>query len=150
MFPRFKNDRIYALDLDGVIIDSIDECFKVASITYLSDSDGINGMRELFHKYRGLVGPAYEYYYLMIAINKFDDSDEFNIQDHFISLKREGRSDQAQKFEKDFFNNRRKLQKSNFDKWIQLNPLTQFGQYIQKNDPKNIIIITTKNKDSAK
>ena len=29
MFPKLQNNIIYALDLDGVIIDSIDECFKI-------------------------------------------------------------------------------------------------------------------------
>jgi phosphoglycolate phosphatase-like HAD superfamily hydrolase len=149
MFPKLQNNIIYALDLDGVIIDSIDECFKICSTIYLADNKQKNEIKELFYKYRGLVGPAYQYYYLMTSIGQFINSREISIQDYFYNLKKVRMNEKAQIFEKDFFANRRKLQKFNFDKWIALNPLTNFGKYIQKTNPNNVIIVTTKNKDSA-
>ena len=49
-----------------------------------------------------------------------------------------------------FFKNREKKISQNFNDWIKLNPLTDFGNYIKLNTPKNLIIITTKDRNSAK
>ena len=49
------------LDFDGVIIDSIEECYQVSFETYYAYADfafSRSEYKNLFYKYRGLVGPA--------------------------------------------------------------------------------------------
>ena len=66
-----------ALDFDGVICNSINECMLVSYYSYnnisISSSAHLNKIpkshQEKFIKYRYLVGPAYEYYCLWNSIN---------------------------------------------------------------------------------
>ncbi len=152
MFPEFKRNRLYALDLDGVIIDSIHECFKISITTYYDyQSPSIIPLVEkLFYKYRGMVGPAFEYYYLMCSISQFIKNDQIDLGDYFANLKKMNISKEAINFETQFFANRRKFQEENINEWVSLNPLTHFGEYLKKNYLNNMIIVTTKNTDSAK
>jgi phosphoglycolate phosphatase-like HAD superfamily hydrolase len=148
-FPKFKSDILYALDLDGVIIDSIEECFTNTIIThYGSDYNNLK-VKELFYQYRGLVQPAYEYYFLIMAIEEYLVKEKNSIDLLFIKHRKNGITNEAKLFEKQFFLNRYNFQKQNLIKWMNLNPLTDFGKYLLKEKPKNIVIVTTKNKDSA-
>lgn len=148
-FPKFKPDILYALDLDGVIIDSIEECFTNTIIThYGSDYNNLK-VKELFYQYRGIVQPAYEYYFLIMAIEEYLVKEKTPIDLLFIKHRENGITNEAKLFEKQFFLNRQDFQKYNLIKWMDLNPLTNFGKYILNEKSKNIVIVTTKNKDSA-
>ena len=70
-FPKFKSEILYALDLDGVIIDSIEECFRNTLITHYGNYHNNQKVKELFYQYRGLVQPAYEYYFLILSIEEY-------------------------------------------------------------------------------
>jgi len=148
-FPKFKSDILYALDLDGVIIDSIEECFKNTVVTYYSNDYDKKKVKELFYQYRGLVQPAYEYYFLILAIEEYLAEGKFSVEYIFRQKRKNELKNDAILFEKHFFINRRILQKQNLNGWMDLNPLTDFGEYLLKKTPKNIVIVTTKNRDSA-
>jgi len=150
MYLEFDNDTLYAFDLDGVLIDSIKECFELCKMTFNGFNLDDTNAENLFNDHRGLVGPAYQYYYLMSAIERFFTDDKVIISDLFSNMKKSGANEDAKDFEEHFFRNRRMLQKKNFKKWISLNPLTPFGEYVKINQPRNMIVVTTKNKDSAK
>lgn len=149
-FPKFRSNYLYAIDLDGVIIDSIEECYKNTVNTYSIKRFDKKKVKELFYHYRGLVQPAYEYYFLIRAIEEYLSEKKFSV-DHIFEEKRKNNSSiVASNFEKNFFINRRKLQKQNMDKWMESNPLTDFGRFLVKEKPCNVVIVTTKNRDSAK
>tara|TARA_A100000164_G_C21485933_1_gene575687 strand:- start:106 stop:639 length:534 start_codon:yes stop_codon:yes gene_type:complete len=97
-----------------------------------------------------MVGPAFEYYYLMCSISQFIKNDQIDLGDYFANLKKMNISKEAINFETQFFANRRKFQEENINEWVSLNPLTHFGEYLKKNYLNNMIIVTTKNTDSAK
>ena len=74
--------RLIALDFDGVIIDSIEECFQVSKEVYYGFSqfpfDEVL-YKEMFFLYRGLVGPACEYLALHKILEKsFINDNNFN------------------------------------------------------------------------
>ncbi len=150
IFPPFKSDTIYALDLDGVLIDSIEECYQISILTYHGHEDVNKKEKELFFEYRGLVQPAFEFYYLMSSIKSFLKENNDNVEDIFNNLRQYGRTEKADHFERTFFMNRRNFQKKDFESWIALNPLTDFGKYVQNKNPDNVFIVTTKNVYSAK
>lgn len=150
-FINFKSDILYAIDLDGVIIDSINECFKVSLISYNSSFLRENSkVKKYFFKYRGLVNPAYEYYYLMCSIEQYLMGDLKKIPTIFNMLKAQDENRKALQFERIFFKNRKELSDTNFHDWINLNPLTSFGVHLKNHQLINFIIITTKNSESAK
>ena len=146
-FPDIQSDITYALDLDGVIIDSILECYFLSSKTYHKKEIYNKREKSLFIKYRGLVGPPYQYYHLLKAINN-NLNDEEKIVKSFKN--NNSQTKESINFESFFFQNREKKITQNFDDWIKLNPLTDFGNYIKISKPKRLIIVTTKDKNSAK
>jgi len=150
MFPDFKPDILYALDLDGVLIDSIEECYQICVITFQGEDFCNKEEKELFYKYRGLVQPAHEFYYLMLSIKVCLKKHACKVDQLFAGYKKNARTVEADHFEKQFFQNRRRLQEKDLKNWRALNPLTAFGKHVQKEKPKNMVIITTKNTDSAK
>jgi phosphoglycolate phosphatase-like HAD superfamily hydrolase len=86
----------------------------------------------------------------MLSISEFINNNQIDVRDYFTGLKKMRISEEAKNFEIQFFANRRKFQEKNINEWVSLNPLTIFGKYVQKNNPNNMIIVTTKNTDSAK
>ena len=68
-------NKIIALDFDGVICDSIDECLLVSYFAFnnISSIDKINfsdinyNLISSFRKYRFIVGPAKDFFFFMSA-----------------------------------------------------------------------------------
>ncbi len=140
---------IYFLDLDGVIIHSIEECYKVSKEVYFKDKKfdyDEKLYKEIFFQYRGIVGPANEFEYLHYLIEKKIVDISYNIISNFKILKLKKNN----YFEKSFFSLRQKLIKESFDKWINLNPLTEFGSKLVDRNDLIIYIITTKNREATK
>jgi phosphoglycolate phosphatase-like HAD superfamily hydrolase len=140
---------IYFLDLDGVIIDSIEECYVVSKEVYFRDKCFIYDekiYKKIFYEYRGIVGPANEFEHLHNLIEKKIVNTSFDIQSNFKSLKLTKNS----LFEKSFFSHRKKLIEKNFNEWIKLNSLTDFGRKLVQRSDLIIYIITTKNRMATK
>ena len=71
--------KVLILDFDGVIVDSIDECFERSSDAYkcLHDEFFVSSCnKKLFYKYRYLVGPASHFVYLFDAIKMISNPKE--------------------------------------------------------------------------
>lgn len=144
------------LDLDGVIIDSIEECYQISLETYFGYAKfpfPVSEYKDLFYKYRGLVGPARQYLCLHRAIEKYCShsagAETSNVEDLFCKFTECTSTAEADEFERKFFFSRSLRQEKNFAAWIKLNPLTEFGQSLIKNEMQNICIITTKNKKAT-
>lgn len=139
------------LDFDGVIIDSIYECFIISRDTYygsrsFGDEDRI---KELFWKYRGLVGPAYQYLVLFKAIDNCIGLLEFDLEREFCYLDQNIDLKTKNEFEESFFSTRKFYQKD-LKQWLSLNPLTEYGKTLCERPNTDCFIITTKDKDSVR
>ena len=144
-----KFSRLIALDFDGVVIDSIEECYQVSKDVYYGfnqiDFDEVL-YKSLFFEYRGLVGPAHEYLILHQLLNNHLFHDTGLGKENYEILKNKIDTATLDRFEFLFFSKRTYYQKTNFLKWVELNPITDFGNYLIPRNNEDIYIVTTKNR----
>jgi len=139
------------LDFDGVVIDSIEECFILSYELYygFSSDNGINSnIKKLFYQYRGLVRPAHQYLSLMKAIDKKNLGEEVDIKNEFNILINKIDKVERNRFEFSFFSLRAYYQKDK-KKWLELNQLTDYGKCLIGKKLDSTYILTTKNKTSV-
>jgi hypothetical protein len=139
------------LDVDGVIINSIDECYLISSEVYFKNFKSTNPdpkYKKLFYQHRGLVRPVYQYMVLFKAIESAQKRSENDIEKKFFELDKSSQVDDNKKFECLFFALRKKYQ-ADLASWIKMNPLTPFGQTLKEKDLPNTFLITTKDKVSV-
>jgi hypothetical protein len=138
-------EKILFLDFDGVLFDTVDEAYNVSVNidNYKEISLEYNSLN-IFRKYRPLVGPAWNYFYIMESIRK-----NLPILDNKIFKYTE----EAKKFEIDFFNSRAKLKERNYEKWLSCNKkyifLDKLKEIVEKLNI-DVYIITTKDKQTVK
>ena len=148
MVDNQYNPRLIVLDFDGVIVDSIEECYRVSKDVYYGYNrfpfDEVN-YKKLFYRFRGFVGPAYEYFVLHKILEENISGKEIDLH-KFNKLKKSIRQAKLDFFESLFFFTRTHYQKANFDDWAALNPLTTFGKSLVTRDNNDIYIVTTKNR----
>ena len=140
------------LDFDGVIIDSIEECYLVSRKAYYGHakfpfSEG--EYKDLFYKYRGLVRPPYEYMILHKAIELHMQNRNYKVGELFKDMSSKGADKESIFFEKEFFFIRGLYKSDNFGNWVSINPLTNFGKTLVDNENSNLNIITTKNREAT-
>jgi hypothetical protein len=140
------------LDFDGVIVDSIQECYVVSFKAYYGFSKtslNTENYKEHFYKYRGLVKPAHEYMDLHRALEKFYKGSMQKIEDLFYESVRSTSIREKELYEKYFFYIRSIYQESDFLSWVEKNPLTSFGKTLSGQDNADVYIVTTKNKEAT-
>lgn len=144
-----SQNRLIALDFDGVVIDSIEECYKISKQVFYGFYQfpfNAEEYKNLFFKYRGLVGPAHEYFIIhKLLFESITNGLEPTVQ-NFDQLKNSINQLKLSLFESLFFYTRTYYQKLNFEHWVMLNPLTNFGKSLIKRDNSDIYIVTTKNR----
>ena len=131
----------YFFDFDGVICDSINECFEVSFNVFYKHNQIVkekSKIKHLFFKYRGLVGPAWQYYYLHYVINSKND----NYENEFMNSISNSDNNIKSEFQNEFFKERSQFKKNNFEDWIRLNPLTELGISLIGKPATNSYIIT--------
>ena len=113
------------LDFDGVVVDSIDECFYRTVDAYrcvMGELDLTEAFQSLFFKHRYLVGPPSDFFFLVEAILSYLNT-ESPTQDvkHLFDIKRHSGStakeDFTQKFRHAFYNSRRQAIKNDDKAW---------------------------------
>jgi len=137
------------LDFDGVIVDSIEECYIISKSAYFGYSFfSYNEIeyKKIFYKYRGLVRPPHEYLILHKAIEIYIKDRKYDFKKLFIETSKNIIDEDKQIFEKDFFQKRHSYQENNFQAWINLNPLMDFGKTLIDSNNIDVYIVTTKNK----
>jgi hypothetical protein len=136
------------LDFDGVLFNTVKEAYIVSVMTYkqIIDIEKITFKTQeytLFFKYRYLIGPAWNYKYLLNQIyeNKFvcphkykEDIENAEISDY-------------QLFEIEYFKNRKFLIDNYYSFWLSLNETYPFlKKIVEMFSLKFFIIISTKDK----
>ena len=147
---RHLKDKMVFLDFDGVIFDSAKEAYAIAVVTAglyptIDDVDFESEHSKRFLSQRYLIGPAWNYYYLLKAIAADVDSS-------FASYLPEQPGNEAREFMISFFATRKIIRNSNWDNWLNLNKLYKgsngFLELIEEYD--NVSIVTTKDKETVR
>jgi len=139
-------------DLDGVIIDSIKECYEVSKQVFFNNRKFYHNPRDykrLFFHNRGLVRPAGEYMVLHQTIEEFLNSSTGDFESLFQKKLKSSSKKDLDSFEKDFFIKRLEFQNSDMELWLELNPLTSLGKLLSVKKISDISIITTKNQSAS-
>ena len=140
------------LDFDGVIVDSIEECYVVSRETYYGYAKfpyDEESYRRSFYQFRGLVRPTYEYMGLHCALEQMYNGSKDTVEELFHREKEVIDINTKESFEEKFFFARSIYIDRSFKKWIRMNPLTEFGKtLVGKKNPKKYII-TTKNREAT-
>jgi CMP-N-acetylneuraminic acid synthetase/phosphoglycolate phosphatase-like HAD superfamily hydrolase len=133
-------------DFDGVMFDSAKEAYAVSLITSgkatnLNDIDLESKHALKFMAQRYLIGPAWNYYYLLDAIDK-------GVDDQFANYLPGQPSQKATTFMQNFFATRAELRANDWDNWLSFN-----HKYDRTDEMLNILdtnantcIVTTKDK----
>jgi CMP-N-acetylneuraminic acid synthetase/FMN phosphatase YigB (HAD superfamily) len=143
-------DSVVFLDFDGVIFDSAKEAYAIAMlatqrIKKLSDLDFISKHAQRFLSQRYLIGPAWNYYYLLEAIE--------NNNDHkFAKYLPDEAGTEARVFQNAFFATRQVIRNHFWDEWLSLNSMYKgsnlFIDLINNNN--NVVILTTKDAETVR
>jgi phosphoglycolate phosphatase-like HAD superfamily hydrolase len=147
---------ILAVDFDGVIVDSIDECFERSADAYGCLGDKFyfsSDKKSLFYEYRYLVGPASNFVYLCDAIKTASDSKDkkFTIQqsfNKFLSNETEQQKERRMTFANLFFSSRELARSTDQDMWLSKHKLYQQIVPIISNYCSDRVFVATM-KDSA-
>ena len=134
------------LDFDGVICDSIEECYCISKEAYFGFAKfelDEKPYKKLFWRYRGLVRPPFQYLFLHKAIVQFLKNEIEDIQFCFQELSAKVDQSEKHRFEYAFFKMREYYQED-VEKWVKLNPLTRYGKTLQHRELRNYFIVTTK------
>jgi CMP-N-acetylneuraminic acid synthetase/phosphoglycolate phosphatase-like HAD superfamily hydrolase len=139
-----KAESVIFLDFDGVVVDSATEAYAMAMLTtgkikMLSELDLTSDHAKRFLGQRCHIGPAWNYHYLLKAI---DDKNDVS----FEELLPNEAGNEAKRFQEQFFATRQVIRNHFWDQWLNLNALYEgsdrFIDLINQND--NIVIVTTK------
>ena len=135
-------------DLDGVLIDSRNECLEIIKNIFpeVLKSKIYN---KNFYLNRGLVDPPEDFLILHELISKLDNKKKISTRS-FNFLKKSISQRKLNIFKKNFFKTRRNLMNKNYDKWLKLNKITPFATKLNNFKNLNVIIITTKNFEASK
>ena len=145
---RQKSSYIF-FDFDGVFADSAPEAYATAMISTgkvpsLNDIDLESKHAKKFMEKRYLIGPAWNYFYLLDAIDK-------GLEDEFEDYLPGQPSKKANSFMVNFFKTRARLRKNNWDQWLSFNKkydeVDELLSILEKN--QNSCIVTTKDKETV-
>ncbi|NOY72903.1 MAG: hypothetical protein GXP14_11100 [Gammaproteobacteria bacterium] len=142
------------LDFDGVVVDSIRECYIVSRDAYygMSGTSHEKLVENWFYKYRGLVRPPHHYCAIHQVIEKVISEEKDVNAIRFANLFQQAvvaTESQRGKFESIFFALRHYNQEQK-DYWFSLNPLTGYGKTLVNQKFPNYFIVTTKDEHSVR
>jgi FMN phosphatase YigB (HAD superfamily) len=116
--------KIIAFDLDGVVVDSLHECFIVSVKALKLMGERVENEKllwEQFKKGRCFVLAARDFYPVLKAVMENKNIDFSNIrQEDFDRLKRQYKHG-IKKFDEKFYRVRSKMIEDDFESWMKLN-----------------------------
>jgi phosphoglycolate phosphatase-like HAD superfamily hydrolase len=123
--------KVIVFDFDGVISNSIEECFLVSYWAYHGKTrvdqeffhvDEVK-RKPLFFQYRYLVGAAYEYFFLWEAIDEWISRPASSLISIYLQKKKQGKTPDTERLYDVFFQLRNQIRNHNLSDWIQMNPV---------------------------
>ena len=148
------NNMIF-IDFDGVLFDTVRESFVTATIASNKAASMQNIDFDTYHyreffKYRYLVGPAWNYKCLIDLIYSGQHTD---FEKNYRNLIESANNQDISKYEKIFFNTRKKLKTLHPIEWLSLNKPYPFLNLIKQlliDQMDCFTIVTTKDKETVK
>lgn len=142
---------ILALDFDGVIADSIDECLVTAYNAFTHGTEDYESRKDLtqfndlelaeFRTLRPLIRRGEDYVFLLLAMS---ENKQFLSQMDFDDFLDQNES-HREEYRRLFYIEREYLQTRNPEKWLGLNPLySGIASFLKSWDPNELYIVTTK------
>jgi phosphoglycolate phosphatase-like HAD superfamily hydrolase len=149
-------NRAVFLDFDGVLFDTVREVYAVSMITLdrsnrISDIDFGSKHFEKFNQLRYLVGPAWNYYYVMKAVEEGPSTDDFEID--YKSLLDQQTQGEHCSFEKFFFQTRQQLREKEHDHWLSMifpYNIVEDLRIIIRKFKEHFFLVTTRDRESVK
>lgn len=145
---------VYTLDFDGVICDSIHECFqnsydafKSVSLDLKLPSEPKVVWREKFYKHRGLVRPARNFYLLWLLIINNLELEISTVIFERLTIEHEKA---LGLFDENFMSIRSEQIKNNPDNFLLQNPLFSGVKSIWNQLPRPLYIVTAKDEGITK
>ena len=149
---------VVALDFDGVICNSMDECMRVAFGAYEEWRTGVPtplsvetalpaGFDEYFRTYRYLVRPAEEYW---LIVRAYQEGGAPLLPQEFARLAGDAQP-QLTEFAPIYFRTRERLRDSSMERWLGLHAMyPEFGEgWIQLRRQALCYIVTTRDRESV-
>lgn len=122
-------EKVYALDFDGVICDSIHECYENSYLAFRkthpernTPRQPMNSWKIAFYNFRGLVRPSKNFYFLWKLITNGEEIPSDTVQ---FETQATAFSDSSERFEGIFTEVRDRILKLNQERFITQNPLFQ-------------------------
>jgi len=147
-------ENVYALDFDGVICDSIHECYENSYLAFRqthpelnNPGQPMNSWKDAFYDFRGLVRPSKNFYFLwkLITNNEEIPLDTVEFESEAIAF-----SGESEKFERFFTEVRAKILTLDQERFIAQNPLFQEVREYWSRLKNPLYIVTAKDPDLAK
>jgi phosphoglycolate phosphatase-like HAD superfamily hydrolase len=149
--------RAVFLDFDGVLFDTVKEAYCVCMIA-MGKASGISGVNldspyfHEFHRYRFLIGPAWNYYYLVPLIDEKIDYPSLDVENAYHKAIRSPALEKHNAFESLFFSTRKRIREAEPENWLSLISLYTFANDLRtliKDHPEYFFLITTRDRSSA-
>lgn len=133
-------------DFDGVICDSMKECFVTSNLAYkeYTHKKKRSSFQE-FKRYRKYVAPPGEYYVLQLIMDRKETCKDY---DQFRSLVRKY-SIECKEFSKYFFEARNGLIEKDENVWLAMHSFYKEVIFFIRNYDFNFFIVTTKNDEAV-
>lgn len=150
--------RAVFIDFDGVLFDTVREVYAVSMIALnrISRVTDINLDSEHFKKFnqlRYLVGPAWNYYYVMQAIENKSLNLTEDFESEFKNLLDQQAKGEHCSFEKIFFQVRQQLREKEHDQWLSMvcpYNIVRGLHPILKEFKEQFFLVTTRDRESVK
>ena len=151
------NKRAVFLDFDGVLFDTVKEayCVSMISLGKASDVSDVNLAASHFHeffRFRFLVGPAWNYYYMMQLIDEKNACPSLDIAASLRDAIRHADPVKHSPFEASFFKTRKFLRETNYQVWLSLITPYEFVNELldlMEGHLEKFFLITTRDRDSV-
>jgi hypothetical protein len=162
MGPNFSGNGVMIkhavfLDFDGVLFDTVREVYCVSMLASgeavgLSDIDLTSEHFQEFCMWRYLIGPAWNYFYLLELIDKKMNDPSFDVSEGFCGSLENSSQERHCVFEQNFFAVRENLRETCLDDWLSLVVPYKFAKglcNVLKDRFENFFLITTRDRSSV-
>ena len=151
-------NRAVFLDFDGVLFDTVREVYAVSMIALdrsvrTADINFESKHFEKFNQLRYLVGPAWNYYYVMQAADKESLNSTSDLENEYKNLLNQRMQEEHSSFEKNFFQARNQLREEEHDHWLSMvNPynIVEDLSKIISEFQDHFFLVTTRDQESVK
>jgi len=149
--------RAVFLDFDGVLFDTVREVYAVSKIaldrsTRIIDINFGSKNFKKFNQLRYMVGPAWNYYYVMQAVDKESLGTAYDLENEYKYLIKHRTQNKHGSFEKNFFKVRNQLREKEHHHWLSwVSPYTIVGSLreIISEFQGQFFIVTTRDRESV-